>query len=187
MLRFFAGAGSAMLLLAAGFFIWTGIAGEETSPVPPPPAGPGPASGEGAPEPPPAADARSKEQRRFDRADRDKNGRIGLDELFQPRRRAFARLDTDHDGRLSFEEWAVRTATKFGEADANRDRALDRTEFAATAPRRRAPVQGSQLPLLRKETVILPPGSERSPSGGRKSSCSHCRATSGGPLFARSV
>lgn len=141
MLRFFAGAGSALLLVGAGFFIWTGIAGEEADPVPPAPVGRAPASGEGAPAPPPVADARSKEQRRFDRADRDKNGRISLEELFQPRRRAFARLDTDRDGRLSFEEWAVRTVTKFGEADADRDRALDRPEFAATAPRRRAPAR----------------------------------------------
>ncbi|HKR24568.1 MAG TPA: histidine kinase, partial [Allosphingosinicella sp.] len=60
---------------------------------------------------------------------------------FQPRRRAFQRLDRDGNGALSFEEWAVRTVAKFGEADANRDRALDRTEFAATAPRRRAPAR----------------------------------------------
>ncbi len=141
MTRFVAGVGSALLLVTAGFFIWTGSAGEEADPVPPPPAGQAPAGGEGAPARPPAADARSKERRRFDRADRDKNGRIDLEELFQPRRRAFARLDTDRDGRLSFEEWAVRTVTKFGEADADRDRALDRTEFAATAPRRRAPAR----------------------------------------------
>ena len=141
MLRFFAGVGSALLLAAAGFFIWTGTAGQGMDPVPPPPADPVAASGEGAPARPPAADARGKEQRRFDRADRDKNGRVSLDELFQPRRRAFARLDADGNGALSFEEWAVRTVSKFGEADANRDRALDRTEFAATAPRRRAPAR----------------------------------------------
>jgi hypothetical protein len=61
-----------------------------------------------------SADARTKEQRRFDRADKDKNGRVTLAEMHQPRRRAFARLDTNGDGRLSFEEWAVRTSTRFG-------------------------------------------------------------------------
>ena len=141
MLRFAAGAGSALLLMTAGFFIWTGIARQEEDPVPAPPeaaadpAEPGPLGR------PPAADARTKEQRRFDRADRDNDGRITLEELFYPRRRAFQRLDTNGDGRLAFEEWAVRTSTKFGEADGNRDRALNRSEFAATAPRRRTPAR----------------------------------------------
>lgn len=143
MLRFVAGAGSALLLAAAGFFVWTGLARQDADPVPPAPATAGamPSSGEGAPARPPAADPRSKEQRRFDRVDRDKNGRISLDELTNPRRRAFQRLDSNGDGALSFGEWAVRTVAKFGEADSNRDRALDRAEFAATAPRRRAPAR----------------------------------------------
>ncbi|HYN46490.1 MAG TPA: histidine kinase [Allosphingosinicella sp.] len=141
MLRFFAGVGSALLLVSAGFFIWTGMAQDEEDPVPDAPtqaAGPIVA---GAPTRPPSADERTKEQRRFDRADRDNDGKITLEELFYPRRRAFQRLDTNGDGRLAFEEWAVRTSTKFGEADANRDRALSRPEFAATAPRRRTPAR----------------------------------------------
>jgi hypothetical protein len=75
---------------------------------------------------------------RFDRADKDKNGAVALEELFQPRRKAFARLDTNGDGRLSFEEWAVRTSKRFSEADRDRNGALTRAEFATTAPRRRA-------------------------------------------------
>jgi len=141
MLRFFAGVGSALLLVSAGFFIWVGMAQDEEDPVPDAPtesAGPIVA---GAPARPPSADERTKEQRRFDRADRDNDGRITLEELFYPRRRAFQRLDTNGDGRLAFEEWAVRTSTKFGEADANRDRALNRPEFATTAPRRRTPAR----------------------------------------------
>ena len=140
MLRFFAGAGSALLLIAAGFFIWQGSARQEADPVPPPP------DAEGQPAPrssvpparPPAADERTKEQRRFDRADRDNDGRITLDELYYPRRRAFQRLDSNGDGRLAFDEWAVKTREKFAGADSNRDRWLSRTEFATTAPRRRA-------------------------------------------------
>ena len=119
MLRFFAGVGSALLLVATGFFVWQGLAQQEENPVPPPPAAgaPGPFAAEPLPTPP-AADERTKEQRRFDRADRDNDGRITLEELLQPRRRPFQRLDTNGDGRLSFEEWAVRTREKCGGADA---------------------------------------------------------------------
>ena len=43
------------------------------------------------------------------------------------------------DGKLSFEEWTVRTSTKFAEADKDKSGGLSRTEFAATAPKRKAP------------------------------------------------
>lgn len=141
MLRYLAGGGSALLLILAGFFAWKGFAQDEDNPIPPAPTATAFTRTSGAPPRPPSADERTKEQRRFDRSDRDKNGRITLDELYQPRRKAYERLDTNRDGRLSFEEWAVRTSTKFGEADANRDRALDRTEYAATAPRPRPPTR----------------------------------------------
>lgn len=143
MLRFAAGVGSALLLVLAGFFVWKGVAQEEEEGVPRAPNEVQlvtPAS-EKAPRRPPSADERTKEQRRFDRADRDNDGRITLEELYHPRRRAFQRLDRNGDGRLAFEEWAVSTSEKFGEADANRDRALTRAEFATTAPRRRAPAR----------------------------------------------
>ncbi len=150
MLRFLMGAGSALLLVTAGFFIWRGMAAQDTSPIPPPP--PQTSEAQATDEPlvtrralkaPPSADERTKEERRFDRADKDDNDRITLGELYEPRRRAFARLDTNRDGRLSFEEWAVRTSTKFGEADANRDGNLTRQEYASTAPRRRARPQAA--------------------------------------------
>jgi len=138
MLRFIAGAGSALLLMAAGFFIWTGRAQDDDDPVPDAPAEAGaePITA-GPPGRPPSADERTREQRRFDRADRDNDGKITLEELYYPRRRAFARLDTNNDGRLAFEEWALSTTRKFTGADANRDQALTRPEFATTAPRRR--------------------------------------------------
>lgn len=142
-LRFSAGAASALLLAAAGLFIWTGRAQQESAPVPGAPAVTAAEAGldSGTPATPPSADERTREQRRFDRADRDRDGRITLAELTYPRQRAFARLDTNHDGRLSFEEWAVRTLTKFSNADANHDAALSREEFATTAPHRRAPAR----------------------------------------------
>ena len=137
--RFSAGAASALLLAAAGLFIWTSRAQQQSGPVPPAPAVETADAGidSGTPATPPSADDRTREQRRFDRADRDNDGRITLVELTYPRQRAFARLDTNHDGRLSFEEWAVRTLTKFSTADANHDAALSREEFATTAPHRR--------------------------------------------------
>jgi hypothetical protein len=150
MLRFAAGAGSALLLMLGGFFIWQSVAqGDSSLAVPafeaPEFAAPAEESGGGRaeerPAVPPSADSRTKEQRRFDRADKDKNGAIALAELFEPRRKAFARLDTNGDGRLSFEEWAVRTSKKFAEADRDRNGALTRAEFASTAPRRRAPAR----------------------------------------------
>lgn len=149
MLKFAAGAGAALFLVLSGFFIWKSVAQSDPSLTVPDYATSDFAyqdeeggAGEEAPDVPPAADTRNKEQRRFDRADKDKNGIIVLDELYQPRRRAFARLDKNGDGRLSFDEWAIRTATRFSEADRNRDRQLNRQEYATTAPRRRAPARG---------------------------------------------
>ncbi len=152
MLRFAAGAGSALLLMLGGFFIWQGVAQGDSSLTPPDfiapefaaaeeEGGGSEGAAEGRPATPPSSDSRTKEQKRFDRADKDKNGAIALEELFQPRRKAFARLDTNGDGRLSFEEWAVRTSKKFGEADRDRNGALTREEFATTAPRRRTPAR----------------------------------------------
>lgn len=85
----------------------------------------------------PAADPKSKETKRFDRSDKDEDGRITLAELVEPRRKAFAKLDTNADGRLSFEEWAVRSIDKFEGADADGNDALTRAEFATTAPKPR--------------------------------------------------
>ena len=101
MLRFAAGAGSALLLMLGGFFIWQSAAQSDSSLTAPEFVAPefasaeegGSAPDEEGPAVPPAADARTKEQRRFDRADKDKNGAVALEELFQPRRKAFARLE----------------------------------------------------------------------------------------------
>ncbi|HEX8525702.1 EF-hand domain-containing protein [Allosphingosinicella sp.] len=140
MLRYLAAAGSALLLIAAGFFIWRIQA--QPDGVPAPPAETEESALEegdsgGRPSRPPAASEKTKEQRRFDRADRDNDGRITRDELLQPRRKAFEKLDSNRNGNLSFEEWAARTVTKFGTADSNRDGALNRAEYATTAPKAR--------------------------------------------------
>ena len=86
----------------------------------------------------PSADPKNKEQKRFDRADKNKNGTITLAELVEPRRKPFAKLDLNRDGKLSFEEWAVKTIDKFKTADADQNGGLTRAEYATTAPKPKA-------------------------------------------------
>jgi hypothetical protein len=83
----------------------------------------------------PEADARSKEEKRFARADKNEDGRITLAELVEPRRKAFSELDVNSDGKLSFEEWSVKTIDKFVSADADQNRILSPAEYATTAPK----------------------------------------------------
>lgn len=85
----------------------------------------------------PVADLKAKEAKRFDRSDKNEDGRITLAELVEPRRKAFAKLDSNSDGQLSFEEWAAKTIDKFEGADADGNNALTRAEFATTAPKPR--------------------------------------------------
>ena len=80
----------------------------------------------------PVATEKTREQKRFDRYDKDRDGRITRDEYLASRRKAFAKLDTDHDGRLSFDEWAIRTTTKFATADADHSGAMNAAEFLTT-------------------------------------------------------
>ncbi len=86
----------------------------------------------------PEAPERSREQKRFDRYDKDRNATITREEYLVSRRKAFAKLDTNGDGRLSFEEWGAKTLTKFATADGDKSGAMDRTEFATTAVKRKA-------------------------------------------------
>ena len=138
--RFFAGAAAALLLVTGIFFIWQGRAKQPevlAAAVPPMvQMKPGQAL---APIPQaPSADAKSKEEKRFARADKDENGRITLAELVEPRRKPFAKLDINGDGKLSFEEWAVKTIDKFEDADGDKNKVLTPAEFATTAPKRKA-------------------------------------------------
>lgn len=139
MLRFVAGVVSTLLLVGAGFFFWKSRANQEVLVPPAPPASEAPRFNSPLrrlePEEPPAATAKSREEKRFARADRDDDGRISKLELLEPRRKAFAKLDVNGNGSLSFEEWAVRTVGKFTEADANRDGILIPAEYATTAPK----------------------------------------------------
>ncbi|RJF91350.1 histidine kinase [Sphingomonas cavernae] len=137
--RFLAGVASALLLAGAGIFWWQSRA--ETEPRLP--LAPGvqsaglPLSGDPVPAPPEAS-AKTREEKRFGRYDKDKNSAISAEEYFASRRKAFAKLDANSDGRLSFDEWAIKAREKFAKADADRSQILTRAEFATTAPVRKA-------------------------------------------------
>jgi len=140
MRRILVGTGSVTLLILAGFFAWKGFAQRNDNPVPTAPVQVAALEAGDVPEvpgQPPAADARTREQRRFDRADRDNDGSVTLEEMTWQRQRNFQRLDADHNGQLSFQEWAASTLRKFAGADADHNRSLTRAEFATTAPRPR--------------------------------------------------
>lgn len=85
------------------------------------------------PEPPEASEL-TREQRRFFRYDRNRDGRITREEMLSTRTAAFRRLDKDGNNLLTFEEWAVSTVDRFEAADGNRDGQLSPEEFATTAP-----------------------------------------------------
>ena len=133
MVRYVAGLVSVLLMIIGGVLFWQAKPDEaQAVPMPPPPQ----AAGRLSPLPePPEATPKSREEKRFSRADKDKDGKIAREELLAPRRKAYAKLDTNGDGRLSFEEWAVRTIDKFSGADKDRSGWLMPAEYAATAPK----------------------------------------------------
>ena len=137
MRRLLAGAAASLLLVTGAVLIWQGRAEAPAMPAAPTPrlaSAMAPINLARIPDAP-SADPKTKEQKRFARADKDEDGRITLAELVEPRRKAYAKLDLDQDGKLSFEEWAVRTIDKFTEADADKSKALTPAEYAATAPK----------------------------------------------------
>lgn len=147
--RFLAGSIAALLLMAAGLFWWQGHASRESPVVearaePPPletlPEGDENAMGEALPSVP-TATSRTREEKRFDRYDRDRDGVIARNEMMASRVRDFRKLDKDGNNLLSFEEWASRTVDKFDGADANHDGRLTRAEFATTAPAPKPPAK----------------------------------------------
>lgn len=146
--RIVLGAVSALLLAAAGLFWWQGQASTEANAPPPPmPLAEAPAGapleeipdedGEGLTGPalPAEASEATREEKRFNRLDRNCDNLISRNEAMQPRIAAFRKLDTDHNNLLSFEEWAVATSNKFKKADGNGDGNLTRPEFATTKPK----------------------------------------------------
>jgi len=145
--RFLIGGIASALLLTGGVFMWKGytqIAEEEVIPDAPPDPGPIPVAAMGAPKrgaaPPelPAAKEASREERRFNRYDRDRNESVSRIEMMSTRTAAFRKLDKDRNNLLSFDEWAAATGERFAGADKDKSGALSRAEFATTAPKRAA-------------------------------------------------
>jgi len=134
MARFLAGAAACFLLLTGAFLLWQGRAHEAPLlPAAPPPRTGAPSMVVAVPQAPEAT-PKSREEKRFSRADRDKNGKIEREELLEPRRKAYAKLDANGNGTLSFGEWAVTTIDKFAGADKDRSGTLTPAEYATTAP-----------------------------------------------------
>jgi len=134
MWRFLAGVASALLLVGAGLFVWKGIARSD-DPVTQP--GQPLVLQSALPSTLPTAD-RSREEKRFDRYDKDRDDVITKAEYLAVRHKAFDKLDLNSDGRLSFDEWAARTADKFTTADSDHSETLTRDEFATTRAKRNA-------------------------------------------------
>ena len=138
MARFLAGAAACFLMMTGAFLFWQSRA-EQAPLLPPPPAAQASTPTMVVPTvlEAPEASPKTREEKRFARADRNDNGRIELDDLLSPRRKRFAKLDTNGNGTLSFEEWAVTTIDKFKGADSDRSGWLTPAEYATTAPKRR--------------------------------------------------
>jgi hypothetical protein len=136
LLRFLAGAAACFLLMTGAFLIWQSRA-ERGPGFPAAPAartyGASMLSGPEALQAPEAS-AKSREERRFSRADKNKDGKIEAEEILGARRKAFAKLDVNANGALSFDEWAAKTIDKLHGADKDRDGVLTAAEYATTAP-----------------------------------------------------
>ena len=134
MARFLAGAAACFLLLTGAFLLWQSRAQQGPSlPNAPQPRSASPSmtrASLSAPE----ATPKDREERRFSRADKNKDGRIESEEIFGARRKAFAKLDANGNGSLSFEEWAAKSIEKFHGADADHSGWLTDAEYATTAP-----------------------------------------------------
>ena len=107
-----------LLFVAAGLFWWQGRAETEQGDPPPAPeefAEPGNApealpsanvAGKFGPAPPEATEA-TREQRRFWRYDRDRDGRITRNEMLSTRTAAFRKIDKDGNRELTPAEFAT--------------------------------------------------------------------------------
>ena len=155
MLRFIAGAFCSLLLVTGAFLIWQSHAarsGVTQTSVAPAPTGTSWFGGGGQPLRAPEASEKTREEKRFSRYDKNKDGKVQLDEYLAARRKNFDKLDVNHDGRLSFEEYASKAIDKFNAAG-GRKGWLSEAEFATTAPVRkprktcacRAPVQAPEI------------------------------------------
>jgi len=134
--RFFAGAAACFLLLTGAFLFWQSRAAVNPSFPAAPTARATGATLFNAAQPlqAPEASPKSREEKRFSRADKNKDGKIEEEEILGARRKAFAKLDINGNGSLSFDEWAAKTIGKFQSADSDKSGWLTPAEYATTAP-----------------------------------------------------
>ena len=135
MWRYLAGGVGTLLLAGSGLILWQQLGAS------PPLAPPAPvADTESAPlSEPPAATEKTREEKRFLRYDKDRDGKVAREEFLASRRKAYAKLDANgDDGRLSFEEWSAKTSERFVKADADKSATLTAAEFATTRIARKA-------------------------------------------------
>lgn len=140
--------------MAAGIFIWRSQA--DAGEIAPPPVSEKASLGLFDVTDPPQATEKTREEKRFSRYDRDKNGGVAAAEYLFSRRKAYAKLDVNGDGKLSFDEYAVKTITKFNGADKDRSGVLTPVEFLTTRVVRAKPKSTKCPPPLR----IAPIGEE---------------------------
>ena len=133
MLRFLAGAAASFLLLTGAFLIWQSRAAENPGLPAAPQARTASLFSADEPLQAPEASPKSREEKRFSRYDRDKNGKIEAAEYLAARHRNFDKLDADHNGSLSFAEYAVKGIDKFNAAGGKKGW-LSPAEFVKTAP-----------------------------------------------------
>ena len=133
MARILAGVAAFILFVSGIVLFWRASDADPGLPPAPAAAAHGSLLAQQLPDPPEAS-PKSREEKRFSRADKDKDGRIAREELLGPRRKAFAKLDKNGNGTLDFEEWAVRTVDKFADADKDKTGWLTPAEYAVTAP-----------------------------------------------------
>ena len=145
--RIILGAVSALMLAGAGLFWWQGQASINAAAPPAPQMSDAEETGlpieelpsedgdgmEGSA--PPGASKLTREEKRFNRLDRNRDSLITRIEALQPRVAAFHKLDSDHNNLLSFEEWSVVSSNRFKKADADGNGSLTRPEFATTKPK----------------------------------------------------
>lgn len=133
MWRYLAGGLATLMMVAAGWLLFSGRARSDPILPPTPTRSANQAASVQRPEAPvPEASERTREEKRFDRYDKDRDGKIAREEYLAARRKAFVKLDINGDGRLSFEEWAAKTIGKFAGADKDGSGTMDADEFATT-------------------------------------------------------
>jgi hypothetical protein len=135
MLRFLAGAAACFLLMTGAFLIWQSHAasGPTLPGAPPARAASSSFSFDPGSLQAPEASPKTREEKRFARYDKDKDGKVEAGEYLAARKRNFDKLDVDHNGGLSFNEYAAKGIEKFVAAGGKKGW-LTPAEFVATAP-----------------------------------------------------